>query len=169
MVRKLALALVLLPTLGIPQGGLIKSQEKRTKALDAAATTPFFTKRGAEDVRKVVAGADRQKQDEKATDPFDGKRADPRGVTNPQSPIVPPQEGQNPPVAQKPAPDPVFAWRLVGISYGKRQGMALFEGSGKDISVQSGSQLDSETKIVSITSKQVTLTFRGKRLALTPW
>jgi len=171
MLRKLAFSAVLLPCL-IGAQGLIKAQQTdRTKALDAAAMTPFFTKRGADAVKKVIAGADARKADEKVLDPLDTKPGEPMSPQGAQGKPVqgqplPGPGGQSP---QAPAPPPVFSWHLLGISYGSRQGMALFQAGNQSVSVFDGSSLDPDTKVVSITKRLVVIEFHGKRLELMPW
>jgi hypothetical protein len=172
MLRQLALSLLLVPCLGVPQNPA--PSKDRVKALDAAAATPFYTKKGADALKRVVAGAEERKQDEKVTDPLDGKTTVVPGAKPPPGGTVPTgtaAPGQAQPVTQPapPAPDPVFAWRLVGISYGSHQGMALFQTDGKSVSAHNGASLDPETKVVSVSRTRVVLVFHGKRLELTPW
>jgi hypothetical protein len=173
MLRKLALSLLLVPSLGVPQNPAV--EKSRGKALDAAAATPFYTKKGADALKRVMAGGDDRKRDEQATDPLDGKPTIvPAGKSLPAGPAAA-AKGQNPGEPQlqaqpaAPAVEPVFAWRLVGISYGRQKGMALFQADGKTISAHDGATLDPETKVVSVTRSRVVLVFHGKRLELTPW
>jgi hypothetical protein len=170
MIRNVVLAIVLLPCLAVTQG-VAKVQKDRAKVLDGAAMTPFFTQKGADAVKRVIAGADARKEDEKATDPLDGKAAKP-GQAAPLKfgPNGLPIQGNPAPQQQAPPPpDAPFTWRLIGISYGKRQGMALFQANGVNKTVWDGSDLDSDTKIVSVSRSRVVIVFHGKRLELSPW
>lgn len=171
MLRNLALLLVLVPAAIFSQDAA-KVQRDRTKALDAAATTPFFTARGAAAVKRVIAGADAMKNDEKVTDPLDAKSAAQPGGKAAGAPAGQQAPGALPAPQQRPAapaPDPVFGWRLVGISYGKKQGMALFRTEGRQQTVVNGASLDPDTKILAISRSKVRLEFHGKKLDLTPW
>ena len=171
MLRQLALSLLLVPCLGVPQN--LAPNKDRVRALDAAAATPFYTKKGADALKHVMAGGDERKLEEKATDPFVSKLGGAPAVNPaPSGPATPSGPGQvpgQPQPAAQPQPDPVFAWRLVGISYGSRQGMALFQTDGKSVSAYNGATLDPETKVVSVSRTRVVLVFHGKRLELTPW
>lgn len=177
MIRNLVLAAVLLPSLVLSQGmskgqgeDPAKLRKQRTNVLDTAAKTPFFTQKGADAVKRVITGADTHKDDEKATDPLDSK-------SQGGAPSAKPQPGQPGPTdagaATKqqpvPEPEPTFAWRLIGISYGSKHGMALFRDTASTKSVGAGASLDTDTKIVSITRSRVVLVFHGKRLELIPW
>jgi len=133
------------------------------------AKTPFFNQPGADAVKRVVAGAATHKEDEKAVYPSGPQQpggAGVQGAPNSGQPTSGQPVSAAPP---KPPAEPVFAWRLVGISYGARKGMALFEGDGRNQTVHDGTALDGETKIVSISRREVVLVFHGKRLELTPW
>jgi len=171
MLRRFAFTAVFLPCLIGAQGLIKPPQADRTKALDAAAMTPFFTKRGADSVKKVIAGADARKADEKVLDPLDAKPGQPMPQQGAQGKAIqgqplPGPGGQGP---AAPAADPIFAWHLMGISYGKREGMALFQAGSQSVSVFNGSSLDPDTKILSITKRLVVVVFHGKRLELMPW
>ena len=168
MMRALALLLVLVPCMLLAQDRA-KQQSDRAKVLDVAATTPFFTKKGADAVKRVIAGGDAHKADEKALDGPDPLRPAAPQQSAGAKPTDGPQPQAQPPQAPQPAPEPTFAWRLVGISYGKRHGMALFQADGHAVTVQNGMTLDSETKVVSISKWRVVVDFHGKRLELTPW
>jgi len=169
MLRKLALFAVLAPCLIGAQGSVKTSQGDRTKVLDVAAKTPFFTQKGADAVKKVIAGADARKADEKVLDPADSKPSGQTPIAPTGTPAQLPATQAPSQAPQAPAPEPVFAWRLQGISYGKRHGMALFVQDGKDVSAFNGSTLDPDTKVLSVTRRLVVVEFHGKRLELMPW
>ena len=80
-----------------------------------------------------------------------------------------PVQQAKPTIPAAPVAATTFTWRLVGISYGKRDGMALFQSDGKSMSACIGTTLDPDTKIVSVTRDLVIVDFHGKRLELTPW
>jgi hypothetical protein len=164
MLRTLAISLLLLPCL-IAAQDQSKQQKDRTRVLDTAAKTPFFTQRGADSVKKVIAGGQVRKDDETVLDPVDPK-------TPPSRPLAPgqkaPQKGLPSP-APAPVPEPVFAWRLIGISYGKHHGVALFQSAERSRTASPGTSLDVETKVLSVDKSHVVLMFHGKRLDLIPW
>ncbi|HVT12632.1 MAG TPA: hypothetical protein VHE55_10215 [Fimbriimonadaceae bacterium] len=168
MLRKIVFSTLLVPVLIGAQGIVKAPQADKTKVLDAAAKTPFFTQRGADAVKRVVAGGDAHKADEKALDPTPQG-----GPAQPGQPGLPGQlpPGQPQPNQQAPAPPPEqpFAWRLVGISYGKRKGMALFQQNDRNKSVFAGETLDTDVKVVTISRRAVVLLVHGKRIALMPW
>ncbi|MFI5386497.1 MAG: hypothetical protein ACHQ50_10300 [Fimbriimonadales bacterium] len=169
MLRVFAITLLLVPGLLAAQNQS-KLQNDRTRVLDVAASTPFFTKRGADAVKRVIAGGQARNIDERVLAPLDEK---PGPAAPNAGPGQPPKLGQapqgQPQAPAAPAPEPKFGWRLAGISYGSRHGLALFQADGKSISVGNGSALDPDTKIVAVSKSIVVLDFHGKRLALTPW
>lgn len=169
MLRRLAVTAVLLPSVLVAQN-VIKGQNDRTKVLDVAANTPFFTKAGANAVKKVVAGGESHKADENVLEPVDTKAASqPQSPKGPSVPGAAPGGPDNKPQAAPPAPEAPFAWRLIGISFGRRNGMALFESGGKNLTVQTGAVLDGEAKVIEVTKQRVVVLFHGKRLELIPW
>jgi hypothetical protein len=165
MLRTWAISLLLISCLAAVAQDKSKVTKAQTRALDAASATPFLTKKGGDAVKRVIAGGDEHKADEKAFAPADAKGAPPMSPNFAQ----PQMQGPQMPAPVAPAPIPPFEWRLIGISYGKKQGMALFQSTGKSLTVSSGGTLDPDTKIVSISHKTVVLVYHGKRLELTPW
>lgn len=177
MRRALPVTLILaLSVAGLPQTkGEVQKQRQRT--LDVAAKTPFFTKRGADAVRRVVAGGQERKAAEAVTDPLDHPAA-------PASPAAPGAvqgavPGATPGVApgsvaapKPPAPAPVdkpFSWHLLGIACAKDSGAAVFEGSGRSITARAGARLDPDTRVVAVSRQFVRIEFKGKTLDLAPW
>ncbi len=170
MLRKHGYLLALLPCVLVAQGPAGSQDAAKAKTLDGLAKTPFLTQRSADAVKNVMAGGAKHKAEEKVLDP-----AAPSAATASPNAVKPalnapaagqPANGQPTPAA---APEPKFGWRLIGISVGKRQGIALFESDGKSKSVSRGAQLDSDSKVLSISKTRVTLDFHGKRLELMPW
>lgn len=172
MLRVTAFALILLSVVVSAQDKS-KAQPDRGKVLDAAAKTPFFTQKGADAVKRVIAGGQVRNVDEKLLDPATKAAAQPNPAQTPQpAPGQPSQPGPVQPGQQAPTPPPAgkpFTWRLIGISYGKRQGMALFLLDGKSKSVCKGESLDEDAKVLSVDRRHVVLMIHGKRVALSPW
>lgn len=175
MLRITAFALILLSVV-VPAQDKSKAQPDRGKVLDAAAKTPFFTAKGADAVKRVIAGGQVRNVDEKLLDPAAKAPAQQNATQTPQpapgQPAQPNQPGPAQPGQQAPTPPPAdkpFTWRLVGISYGKRQGMALFLLDGKSKTVCKGESLDEDAKVVSVDRRHVVLLIHGKRVALSPW
>lgn len=169
MLRVLALTMLLAPGLLIAQSP-DKNQRDRTKALDAAAATPFFTKKGADAVKRVIAGGQARSADDKSLDSPESKSAQaPQAGQPTQLGQLPQGQIANGPQQAPPAPEPVFSWRLTGMCIAKHRGMALFSADGRSISVSEGGSLDADTKIVSISKSHVAVLFHGKHFDLMPW
>lgn len=171
MRRTLPVMLILaLSVAGLPQTkGEVQKQRQRT--LDVAAKTPFFTKRGADAVRRVVAGGQERKAAEAVTDPLDHPAAPAPQPTQGTTPGASPEAAPGAvPAPKPPAPvDKPFAWHLLGIACAKDSGAAVFEGSGRSVTARAGARLDPDTRVVAVSRQFVRIEFKGKTLDLAPW
>lgn len=172
MRRALPVLLVLaLSVAGLPQskGDNASLQKQRQRTLDVAAKTPFFTKRGAEAVGRVVAGGQERKAAEAVTDPSNhpiapAPQVDPNAIPSTPGPDLAP-----PPKSPAPVPvDKPFSWRLLGIACAKHSGAAVFEGGGRSVTARAGARLDPDTRVVAVSREFVRIEFKGKTLDLAP-
>ncbi len=168
MVRTLALAmLVCLASLGGAQKKPPTLQQQRTKALDAAALTPFFTKRGADNVKRVIDGADTRKVTE--NDALRETKADPIATPTPKPDAKPVEQPPQPQAApQQPQSQPEHKLRLLGISFGNRGGMALFQLDGQNVTVRAGAHIG-DAKVLTVDRHSVVIALNKQRIELTPW
>lgn len=142
-----------------------QEQKKLERKIDGVTTTPFVTKHQGESLKKVIAGGERMKEDEKLTlpDPMQPKMSSSDSVQAPAQPGSAAPQGAEPgaPQAQPEAPKPEEAkkeFRLMGTVCGKGPDLAIFD-KGEDwpAMLKAGDALDEKTKVISVENGKVTL------------